>query len=332
MSSRPVHDSLDELIDTLAGGRPVSREPFAKNADSLSGSPFAALRIDDQRYIIKYMSPADDWLARALGDGAEGREPWALVAWRTGLLDRLPEDIDHTIVAMAYRDGRLAVVMRDVGEYLVPPEPIIVPLDQHGRFIDHMAHMHAALWGYAADLLPLANRYKIFHPSIADREAGGTDPVPKAVPRGWEALRRVHPASYEVAMALTADPAPLVAAMAKTPATFVHGDWKFGNLGSLPDGRTVLLDWGWPGTAGPCVDLAWYLAVNCDRLPEPKEDAIEDHRAALLRYGVDPGKWYDRQLDLALLGAFLQLGWSKTGNPLELMWWTDRAVRTAATL
>lgn len=332
MPTRAVHGSLDELIESVAAGRPNRRAPFASPTDSLSGAAFEAVWIGDDRYLVKYLNPAEDWLARGLGEGAAGTVPWAMQLWRDGVLDQLPEDIDHTIVGMAYADGRLTQMMRDVSQFLVPAEPTIVPLDQHGRFIDHMAHMHAQFWGFTDELLPTVNRYAIFHPSIAEREAAGTDPVPKAVPAGYEALRQAHPASHEVALALTADPKPLATALAKTPSTFVHGDWKFGNLGSMPDGRTVLLDWGWPGATGPCVDLAWYLAVNCDRLPETKEDTIDAHRTALLRYGVDPGDWYDRQLDLALLGAFLQLGWSKTSNPLELMWWTDRAVRTAATL
>ena len=106
----------------------------------------------------------------------------------------------------------------------------------------------------------------------------------------------------------------------------MHGDWKFGNLGSHPDGRTVLLDWAWPGRSGACTDLAWYLAVNCDRLPETKEDAIAAYRASLERRGVDTGAWWAQQLELALVGAFVQLGWSKTGNPAELDWWTARIV------
>jgi len=104
----------------------------------------------------------------------------------------------------------------------------------------------------------------------------------------------------------------------------VHGDWKYGNLGSLTDGRTVLVDWAWPGRAAPTVDLAWYLAVNCDRLPESKEDAIAQYRDGLTRRGVSTQDWWDRQLDLALLGAFVQLGWSKAADPAELGWWVRR--------
>ena len=48
--------------------------------------------------------------------------------------------------------------------------------------------------------------------------------------------------------------------------------------------------------------------------------------------GVDTAGWWDRQLELALLGAFVQLGWSKAGDPAELAWWTERVVATARTL
>ena len=73
-----------------------------------------------------------------------------------------------------------------------------------------------------------------------------------------------------------------------TPQTFVPGDWKFGNVGRRPDGRTVLLDWAYPGEAAPCWDLTWYLALNAARLPEAKEQAIEHYRARLEHHGVGP--------------------------------------------
>ena len=151
-------------------------------------------------------------------------------------------------------------------------------------------------------------------------------------PGGWAAVRELAPEAADVAVALAADAMPLGAALERTPQTLVHGDWKLGNLGTLPDGRTVLLDWAWPGRTGACVDLAWYVAVNCDRLPESKEDTIAAYRAALERRRVSTAGWWDRQLELALLGAFVQLGWSKAGNPAELAWWTDRVVATAKSL
>jgi hypothetical protein len=72
--------------------------------------------------------------------------------------------------------------------------------------------------------------------------------------------------------------------------------------------------------------------VNCDRLPTSKEDAIAAYRRRLTGYGIDPTGWWDRQLPLALLGGFVQLGWSKTGDPDELGWWVDRVVPVAREL
>ena len=102
-------------------------------------------------------------------------------------------------------------------------------------------------------------------------------------------LRVVAPELAELTLALTNAPDVLVEALMQTPTTLVHGDWKAGNLGSRPDGRTIVVDWAVPGLAPGCVDLGWYLAVNCDRLPEPKEAVIDGYRDALVRHGIERG-------------------------------------------
>ena len=320
------------VAELLAGAS--SREPMDKTVDSLSGSPFERVVIDGARYVVKYVGFHTDWLARALDD----RDCFALTLWREGLLAALPGCLDHTIVGVA-RDGvpgRVALLMRDVGDRLVPPGADPLTLAEHDRFLDHMAAMHAAFWGFEDryGLLPPGNRYTALTPATGAREAaaGHRDPVPQALAGGWAALREAAPQAYECAIALAEDPTPLVAALAQTPATFIHGDWKAGNLGGQPDGRTILLDWGWPGRAGPLVDLAWYLAVNCDRLPTSKEQTITGYRRALEAYGVATGGWWDRQLDLALVGGFTQLGWSKTNDAKELGWWVERVVPAARDL
>jgi aminoglycoside phosphotransferase (APT) family kinase protein len=190
-----------------------------------------------------------------------------------------------------------------------------------------MAALHARFWGFrdTSGLTTPIQRYGFAHPSHSVHERDG---VPGLFPGGWAALERLAPEAAELGLALAADATPLARAMADGPRTLVHGDWKFGNLGTQPDGRTVLLDWGWPGEAGPAVDLAWYLAVNCDRLPESKEDSIETYRTALERRGIATAPWWQRHLEFALLGGFLQLAWSKTSDPTELAWWTERALAT----
>jgi hypothetical protein len=307
------------------------RGPMDKHVDSLSGSSFERVVIDGEPFVVKYLGHERDWVARALGD----RDCWTWTLWHSGLLAALPDCIDHTIVAMAHdpATGNATVVMRDVGAHLVPADASLLPPDQHLRFLDHMAHWHAHFWGFpgGADLMPPENRYTGLTPATAAREAaaGHDDPVPRAIPGGWAALRAAAPEAHALALALATDPAPLAGALAQTPATFIHGDWKAGNLGSHPDGRTILLDWGWPGRSAPLVDVAWYLAVNCDRLPMSKEDSLTAYRASLERQGVATADWWDAQLPLALLGAFVQLGWSKTHDPAELDWWVTRAVPAA---
>ncbi|HWB67781.1 MAG TPA: phosphotransferase, partial [Mycobacteriales bacterium] len=173
-------------------------------------------------------------------------------------------------------------------------------------------------------LTPLTAAIETARPDCAE--------VPRAIAAGWVALDEALPDAARLARSIAAEPWLLVDALDATPQTFVHGDWKLGNLGSRPDGRTILLDWQWPGTGPACVDPAWYLAVNCDRLPESKEDAIERYRQALQDRGIDTSGWFDRQLSLCLLGGFVQLGWNKTHDEAELHWWADRAIAAAATL
>jgi hypothetical protein len=329
LTARPVAGSVDELLAAASW-----RGPMDKHVDSLSGSSFERAVVDGRACVVKHTGYELDWLARALGD----RDSWALTMWRAGLLDALPDCLDHAVLGMACdpATGVVTLLLHDVGEWLVPAGSTPLPLGAHHRFLDHMARMHAEFWGFrdTYGLLAPGGRYTALTPATSVREAaaGHRDPVPQALPGGWAALRAAAPLAWEYATELTREPGPLVAALAETPATLIHGDWKAGNLGAHPDGRTILLDWGWPGRAAPLVDLAWYLAVNCDRLPLSKEDTIEAYRGSLKAYGIETAGWWERQLGLALLGGFLQLGWSKTGDPAELGWWVDRVVPVAADL
>jgi len=223
-----------------------------------------------------------------------------------------------------------ALLLRDVGGLLVPPGSDVIPLDTHMRFIEHMAELHASYWGFhdAISLNPMAHHYVFLTPAMAALEAahGGRDPVPKAVAHGWAEIGRMDSGLSTSLATLARDPSRLVRALEATPRTLVHGDWKFGNLGEHADGRTVLLDWDRCGAAPATFDLAWYLAVNCDRLPESKEATIARYRQALEHDGVATSAWWDTQIALTLLGAGLQLLWSKTADAAEFGWWRDRVI------
>jgi aminoglycoside phosphotransferase (APT) family kinase protein len=173
----------------------------------------------------------------------------------------------------------------------------------------------------------MERRVRFFAPdNIADELR--TDPVPgpiAAADAGWRALADRAPDLARVAATLWDRPELVTGPLATTPATFLHGDWKMGNLGSHPDGRTILLDWAYPGAGPVCWDLCWYLALNRQRMPESKEAAIERCRSELEAAGIRTAGWWDRQLDLCVVAIMAAFGWEKAlGDDAELGWWADR--------
>ena len=317
---------IAESVDRLLQGC-EHREAW-KTADSLSGSRFERVVIDGVRLVVKYSSVDNDWIMRATGDLGSRQ----LTLLSSGVLASLPASIDHAIVGCAPITGDhghrgIALLMRDVSDALISSGSEPISMRQHRGFIEDMAQLHAAYWGFRddADPFPLAHHYVILTPTMAALEAATprSDPVPPAVAAGWRQLGERYPADARRLGELATDPWPLVAALRAGPQTLIHGDWKLGNLGR--DGaRTILLDWDRTGVGPALVDLAWYLAVNCDRLPETKEASINAYRSALESADVSTSSWWDAQLDAALAGAFLQLAWSKTEDRREFGWWSER--------
>jgi len=330
-----VSASVAELI---AGA--TEQTPMA-GAAGKSGARLERVVIGGEPYVLKHLDLAEDWTMRASGclPGAP------LLAWERGLLARLPECFNQPIVGVAPEhggerppSGGCALLMRDVSPWLVPVTDEPISLDQHLRFLRHMAALHAAFWGCGSEceVVPVMHRYLELSPWLAHAEAavGSAHLVPRLVGEGWPRLAEVAPAAAAIVTPLARDPGPLVDALEATPHTFVHSNWKLDNLGTDADGRTVLLDWEQPGRGAPLSDLAWYLAINCRRLPQGKQDAIAAYRQALEEHGISTETWWDRQLALCLLGALVQFGWEKAlgGYDEELAWWETQALRAAPLL
>jgi Phosphotransferase enzyme family len=320
------------LTELLAG---ATQRTVLAEAPGKSGATLERVVIGGQGYVLKHLDLADDWTMRASGclRGAP------LVLWERGILALLPDCFNQPIVAAApIPGGGCALLMRDVTPWLVPATDAPITLDQHTRFLRHMAALHAEFWDCGAefDVVPVMHRYLELSPwtATAEAAAGSTHLVPQLVAKGWPLLAQVAPAAAAVVTPLARDPGPLVAALAATPHTFVHSNFKLDNLGTDDAGRTVVLDWEQPGCGAPLSDLAWYLAINCRRLPQAKEASIASYREALEAGGIDTGPWWERQLALCLLGALVQFGWEKAfgGYDEELAWWETHAVRAAALL
>jgi hypothetical protein len=319
-----VAASIDELLGDASERRPLTA------VDSKSGARFERVWIDGEPHVVKYLHVDDDWIMRSTGD----LSCRPVQVWQSGILDQVPACIDHAVVGAAAGLGRngwgAAVLMRDVSASLVPEGDEPVPLDQHLTFLDHMAALHVTFWGWTdtVGLAPPHHRYLEFSPDGASLEErrGWPDPVPPLIVRGWKELGAIGGTVAGPVIELARDPSALVDAFVKSPSTMLHGDWKLGNLGSLPGRQTVLLDWAVPGQGCPTAELAWYLAINAARLPQTKEAAIAAYRASLERHGVATAEWWDRALALSLLGGVVLFGWEKAlGGPgAELAWWLDR--------
>ncbi len=308
------------------------REPMGPSVDGLSSASFERVVIDGDSYVIKRLSYETDWVMRAVADVGV---PRVVRMWSSGLFTRLPSSIDTALVDVAFdpETGLAELLMRDVAAAFLPDNAPI-SLDQQALLVETMAEMHAATADLTDDLALTepAQRWRMLGPGFAVEEAerGPLSGVPALLGPMWERLGAHAPQLHGVLTALATDPTPLVNALSTTPTSLVHGDWKGGNLGILDDRTVVLVDWAFPGIDAPCADLGWYVAVNCDRLPESKEATIERYRTALEAYGVDTAPWWDRQLPLALTGAAVQMAWSKCDQPDELAWWSGWVTRGSA--
>jgi hypothetical protein len=326
LTPRPVAGSVDALLDGAV------RSGAFRPEDARSSASFERVEVDGERCVVKYVHPRSDFTMRVTGDiGCRPRR-----VWEAGLMDIAPAHIDHGTLAAAPwgpNGWGVALLMRDLSDELVPLGAEPVPEDDHHAFLEGMAALSAALWGWqdTCGLMPHRVRWSMFGTPQLDGEAalGWPEQVPKIAHEGWQRFATLAPADVVDAIEeLRRDTTPLSDALLTTPQTFLHGDWKMGNMGIARDGRVVLIDWAYPGQGPACHDLAWYLALNRDRIPRghSKESTIADFRAALTAQGVDTDPWWSTQLELCLLGIVVLFGWEKAlGDEDELRWWTDAA-------
>lgn len=314
-----LFSSLAELLAGAGERRPLE-------ADGKSGAVVERVEVGGRPHVLKRQRGRDDWIMRALGDEVF----WAWELWASGALEELPTSIDPAVVGMARYDNgaepELAILMEDVGPWLVPDGDTVLPADAQSGFLTSMAGLHAAYLSVEIDasLLEMPARIRFFAPdNLAQFDGDAALPVPVALARdGWERLDELAPETARVLGAVHEEVSPLSEALGATPSTLLHGDWKLANLGRRPDGRTILLDWALPGTGPPCWEVAWYLALNRARLPTSKEAVMASYRDALEAAGVPTADWWEAQMGLSLLGVAAVFGWEKAlGDPEELAWW-----------
>src|SRR5919205_40262 len=122
------------------GDQILHRRPLESDGNSGNTIESVTLR-DGRRLLMKRTSPKWDWMSRETHD--DGR---LAAMWESGLLARIPETIDHTIVAVERDGDALNVFMRDVSYALIPPA---ARLDRAGvrRILLAARALHDTFWG-----------------------------------------------------------------------------------------------------------------------------------------------------------------------------------------
>ena len=344
MNRARVFESVDRMLSPnglaeLMGGAVESVERTPLGAAHYSGNMLERVRArrgdSASNFVLKRFSIERDWVMRLTHD-TQVREA---ALYRCGVYARMPDEVMVPVVAAAPDGSEWATLMADVAESLVPSGSELVALETVRRFLDHLAAIHArfmaddSLRDPALGLSSLVDFVVILSPDTARREIaeGRTHPVLEWVARGWAALEtEAAPDVLRVINRMQADPSPLLDRLAVLPHTLLHGDYKFANLGALPDGRTAILDWQDAAYGPPLLDIGYFLAVNSARLPLSKEAAIQHYRDSLAARGhaFSDDEWM-QMLDVCLMaGGALRLLWQKSlaaGSDLE--WWGEHVLR-----
>jgi hypothetical protein len=165
LSPRPLAPSIDALIE--GHDSRLAMIPL----DSKSGARFEWVVIGGERMVLKYQDARDDWLMRATGD-LDGRRFAAL--WESGLLDAMPDVIDHAVVGAAAEGSVAAILLRDVSEWLLPLGDVPLSVESHLRFLDHIADLHARFWGWTDEVGAALQLSRKAQSTLGTGDAAGT--------------------------------------------------------------------------------------------------------------------------------------------------------------
>ena len=317
---------MTSILDGL-----LERGPFAGEGGKTGASFERAVLADGTNAVVKFVS-RDDWML-IVGGGVS----YLNRLWQAKVFDRMPQVIDHAMLAMEPAENGFVLVMRDVSEAVLA-EGRVLSREENRRVLEAVDRMYREFWGQDLPGCPLYDHFLTFNPfnpTLAAQLEKLDTPVPGLMRRGWGMFGDVAPPDVADAMqALLDDPTSLVRELERRPATLIHGDLRLHNMGMTKD-RVILLDWEIAGNAPPAVEFGWYLIISASRIDATREQITDDFRET-------SGERFDpTALELGMISALLSLGWNKAIDILEhpdpairaqeradLDWWIAR-VRTA---
>lgn len=338
-----------ETLSKFTEGPVTSIERVAKDWGGFSGSHLEAITVngeEEPRFVVKRLSPEWDWKMR-VGNDQHCRE---LTIWQYGILDMMPPEVNHAVIAGANDGSGWAILLRNVSDTFIRRDGDLTH-EENEAYLESLAAMHANFWE---------------HPRLMEAEIGlgnidtflaVTNPerclpeapsalLPEAVIEGWAYMENILDEDVvQIIQPLLKDWQELQVALNNTPKTLIHCDPVIQNIGmiSLPDNKVVALDWQEAAVASPLLDLGTY--INAAPLPlVTYNEAINYYRRALeRRLGTqfEDARW-QYLVDVAFLAVFLRVGWaslywiSKLDDEAKqqpfrkaLNWWSER-VRVGA--
>lgn len=271
---------------------------------------------------------------------AEFDPPTASARAVTWALERLPDRVTLALVdrlsALAARGGRrYALLIEDLASTARVGDQVAGgTIDEARAALQALARMHAGMW----------NSPRLAEPWIRAIDADAVL-VHGVCMRTWplfvERYSHQVPNVEEIGRWLGNNGTKLLHYFARTPATFLHFDYRLDNiffdLTPKPDADGVtMIDFQAVRAGNPMVDVAYFLRPNlAPEHADAEEDLLAAYHAELVAHGVRDMHW-DRcchdyelaQLWLAMQGAFL-LGALDLSHErgVELI---DRAVARAA--
>ena len=190
------------------------------------------------------------------------------------------------------------VLMEDMGGHREVDQIAGMDMDDANRAVDALAQWHATFWGQAEQYVE--SRAAM---SIADEIYHGV--LPLVFGEGWEKVQNemeVHPTIAEVAPLWAAKLPDMLSALAASPTTVIHGDYRADNIFFDENNDLVLLDFQITGLGTASYDLAYFVTQSL--LPEvasANEQALFDrYVAGLIAAGVSAEEtarlWEDYRL------------------------------------
>ncbi len=276
--------------------------------------------------MLKRVSIDRDWIMRATDD----------VTCREAAFARadppLPPGISTPALGAAHDGAGHAILMRDISDVLLPQG--LIDDDTVRVILRRVAELHRATPASSVPWCDLRLRLTLLTHERAQIAAAYGAPVARDLDRGWRLFERhATPQARTIIGALTADAGPLLRALARTPAAFLHGDLKFDNLGVDAGGSLHLIDWAMPLIAPPAAEMGWFLAINARRTALSLDELLSVYAESAGMQNDERAKF----ASLAALSGLLLRGWRKAidaedGAPEELQWWCEHVEAAEALL